>query len=166
MSGATCPRNRFRIGYLAEVLTPLYSQNTRGGHSQQVPYTYLGSFLFSSHSKAQNLWLLHNFILGILGPIAIFLLLLSLPVKERAAEELLLTVLMIFPQMAFSFSLLWLGYTNTDAISYDDDFDPYSQHIRNSLIFMACEAVGYSVLVLLLERYHQSLHSGAVGHLL
>ncbi|CAN0579705.1 unnamed protein product, partial [Ectocarpus sp. 12 AP-2014] len=31
-----------------------------------VPYTYLGSFMFSSHSKAQNLWLFHNFVLGIL----------------------------------------------------------------------------------------------------
>ena len=126
------------------------------GYSQQVPYTYLGSFLFSSHTKAQNVWLFHNFILGILGPIAIFILMVTVPEDKRAVGEAFLALLRLFPQISFSFALIWLGFTNAiGGVESDDDFsfDPFSKEIRTSLIYLACEAVGYSILVLLLERY-------------
>lgn len=122
----------------------------------QVPYTYMGSFLFSSHSKAQNLWLFHNFVLGILGPIAITF------IQTEAKRNTALFFMRLFPQISFAFSLIWLGFTNvlSDVDDVDDDafasFDPFSKEIRVSLIYMACEAVGYTVIVLLLERYIKS----------
>ncbi len=127
-----------------------------------MPYTYLGSFLFSSHTKAQNLWLFHNFILGILGPIAIFIIMVVVPKNKRAALETFLFFFRIFPQISFSFALIWLGFTNALAGAFDDDdggdddfssFDPFSTEIRTSVIYLAWTAVAYSVLVLLIERY-------------
>lgn len=112
----------------------------------------MGSFLFSSHSKAQNLWLFHNFILGILGPIAIFF------IQDEDKQDIVLFFMRFFPQVSFAFSLIWLGFTNVlsgsdvDDDSFESDFDPYSEPIRTSLIYMACEAVGYTIIVLLLER--------------
>ena len=119
----------------------------------KVPYTYLGSFLFSSHSKAQNLWLFHNFILGILGPMAIFF------VSNQAKRDMVLGFMRLFPQISFAYSLILLGFTNAlssveddDDGSFGDSFDPFFEPVRTSLIYMACEAVGYTVIVLLLER--------------
>ncbi len=131
-----------------------------------MPYTYLGSFLFSSHTKAQNLWLFHNFILGILGPLAIFFI----PSHKEATREAVLGVLRFFPQISFSYALFILGFTNIFPEEDDDEgddgfwgaFDPFSKEIRNSLIYMACEAVGYSILVLLLERYGTVWYGGWV----
>lgn len=128
------------------------TQNNNLHH--QVPYTYLGSFLFSSHSKAQNLWLFHNFILGILGPMAIFL------VSNPDKQKIVLIFMRFFPQISFAYSLIWLGFTNAlEGVDGGDDddgafesFDPFIEPIRTSLIYMACEAVGYTVIVLLLER--------------
>ena len=106
---------------------------------------------------AQNIWLFHNFILGILGPIAIFFI----PPQKETARNITLGVLRFFPQVSLSYALFVLGLSNVypedeSDDDFDDDFsgsfDPYSEQIRNSLIYMACEAVGYSVLVLLLER--------------
>lgn len=118
----------------------------------QASYTYLGSFLFSSHNKAQNIWLFHVFILGILGPMAVFMI-----PAEKASREVLLVLLRLFPQFCLSFALIYLGFTNAagdgdDDDSYDGSFDPFDKEIRNSLIFMGCEAVGYFLLVLFLER--------------
>ncbi|CAN0348380.1 unnamed protein product [Pylaiella littoralis] len=117
-----------------------------------VPYTYLGSFLFSSHSKAQNLWLFHNFVMGILGPVAISFI----SNAKKEVKETLLFVLRLFPQVSFSFALIVLGFNNAIQSGGDDDFNedfnPFSEEIRKSLIYMACETVIYSALVLLVQR--------------
>ncbi|CAM9259808.1 unnamed protein product [Ectocarpus sp. 4 AP-2014] len=121
-----------------------------------VPYTYLGSFMFSSHSKAQNLWLFHNFVLGILGPtVGVG----NIP-NEKWYQDALLFVLNLFPQVCFSFALLVLGFSNVGGgdeegegeDDFEDDFDPFNKFVRRSLIYMACEVVVYTIFLLLIER--------------
>lgn len=121
-------------------------------HNPQVAYTYVGSFLFSSHSKAQNLWLFHNFLLGVLGPIAVFF------IQDTKKRDTALFFMRFFPQICLAYPLMWLGFSNVVSdMEGDDDFfgssfDPFSEPVRVSLIYMACEAVGYTGMVLLLER--------------
>lgn len=54
------------------------------------------------------------------------------------------------------YALIHLGFSNAAQTDGDDefneDFDAFSKEIRTSLIYMACEAVVYSALVLLVER--------------
>lgn len=117
----------------------------------------MGSFLFSSHNKAQNLWLFHNFVLGVIGSIAIFFTFMFL--QNEGKKDAIMFFMRFFPQVSFGFSLLYLGFFNVlsssddgDDDDFGKDFDPFTEPIRTSLIYMACMAVGYTVIVLLLER--------------
>lgn len=98
------------------------------------------------------MWLFHNFVMGILGPVAISFI----SNAKEEVKETLLFVLRLFPQVSFSFALIVLGFNNAIQSGGDDDFNedfnPFSEEIRKSLIYMACETVIYSALVLLVQR--------------
>lgn len=81
-------------------------------------------------------------------------------VNNPDKQKIVLIFMRFFPQISFAYSLIWLGITNAlEGVDGGDDddgafesFDPFIEPIRTSLIYMACEAVGYTVIVLLLER--------------
>lgn len=80
--------------------------------------------------------------------------------QNEKKKDTALFFMRLFPQISWAYSLIVLGFTNVLSDVNDDvdddtlsgSFDPFDEAIRTSLIYMACEAVGYTAIVLLLER--------------
>ncbi len=60
---------------------------TNGGRGEQPCYTYLWSFAFSSYSSAQNAFLFHNWITGLLLPIATTIMAIFQGTVRRACRR-------------------------------------------------------------------------------
>lgn len=109
--------------------------------------------MFTSYSVAQNTFLFHNWVLGLILPIAIAIMSLFGGTITDVALGIS-WVLRICPQFA-----LGNGFMNLSFMAFFDFLDgttytPLDMRITgNSLVFMAIFTIVYFVLLLIVERY-------------
>ncbi|CAM9541397.1 unnamed protein product [Ascophyllum nodosum] len=115
-------------------------------------YTYLWSFLFKTYSTAQNSFLFHNLILGLIAPIAVAIMSLF----EGTVNDIAVGlgwVLSLIPQFALGYGFLNISLMEVFGFFDDVTYTPLSMRITGkSLVYMAVCGVVYFLAVLVLER--------------
>ncbi|CAN0188090.1 unnamed protein product, partial [Laminaria digitata] len=122
-------------------------------------YTYLWSFLFKSFSVAQNTFLFHNFITGLILPLAAGIMANFFQGTVRDVGDGIVAVMRLCPQFALGYGLFSVGITVewSGDDNDDDDFTGNSSALDlgaagADLVYMGVCAVVYFVLLLFLER--------------
>lgn len=119
--------------------------------NKQPAYTYLFSFLFRSYSTAQNAFLFHNWILGLIAPLAITIMSFfpSLTDVARGVSRFL----MICPQYALGQGLFNLGFMEFFALVDSTTYVELDLRITGeSLVYMAVFGLFFFIMLLLVER--------------
>eukprot|EP00903_Cladosiphon_okamuranus_P008962 g8576.t1 len=115
-------------------------------------YTYLWSFAFKSYSSAQNAFLFHNLIIGLILPIATTIMSLFEGVVSDAATGMA-AVLRLIPQYALGDGLMNMSFMQFFGFMDDKDYTALDMRITGtSLTYMAILSVVYLVLLIVLER--------------
>ncbi|CAN0021601.1 unnamed protein product [Pylaiella littoralis] len=130
-------------------------------------YTYLWSFAFRNYSTAQNAFLFHNWIVGLILPIATTIMSFFEGVVGDVGMGLA-SVLRIVPQFALGDGLMSISFMEVFGLIDNKTYTALSMRIAgNSLVYMAVCSVIYLVLLLLLERASAggSVLSGFCGKL-
>jgi hypothetical protein len=119
-----------------------------------IPFTYCLSFAFKSHSTAQNVVLLLNFIAGLVLMITSFVM--GLIIYTRRADEILKYVWRLFPGFCLGNGLLniaLLGVKTSLGLPMPNPSPFAWEIVGEDVCVMGVEAVVYFVLCLLLEAY-------------
>lgn len=108
--------------------------------------------MFKSYSTAQNSFLFHNLVFGLIAPIVVgYMLLFGGTVKDIAKG--ISWVLCIIPQFAFGHGFLNMTFMETYGYFDGETYTPLSKSITgNCLIYMAMCGIVYFFAVLVLER--------------
>ena len=118
----------------------------------QPSYTYLWSFLFKTYSTAQNSFLLHNLILGLIAPIAVA----AMSIFEGTVSDIAMYlgwILSLVPQFALGYGFFNMSFMELYGVLDDVTYTPLSMRIAGtSLVYMAVSGVVYFLAVLVLER--------------
>lgn len=119
---------------------------------RQPCYTYLWSFLFKSYSSAQNAFLFHNWITGLILPIATTIMSLFEGTISDVAQGISV-IFRICPQFALGNGLMNMSFMAIFGFFDDKTYTPLDMRIAgNSLVYMAVLTVVYFFLLLVVER--------------
>lgn len=123
-----------------------------GNPKLQPSYTYLMSFFFKSYSTAQNTFLFHNFIMGLIVPIAVTVM----GFFEGSVNDASTVMTFLFnfcPQFALGLGLFNMGFMTIFGLIDDETYTPLHLRITGrNLIYMGTLTVVYGILLLLVER--------------
>lgn len=110
------------------------------------------SFFFKGYSAAQNTFLFHNWILGLILPIAVWVM--NLFENTQDASKAMAYIFSLCPQYALGQGLLNMGFiVFFELIDEVTNYTPLDLRIAGlSLVYMGVCSVVYFVLVLLMER--------------
>ena len=108
--------------------------------------------MFKTYSTAQNSFLFHNLILGLIAPIAVAIMSLF----EGTVNDIAVGlgwVLSLIPQFALGYGFLNISLMEVFGFFDDVTYTPLSMRITGkSLVYMAVCGVVYFLAVLVLER--------------
>ncbi|CAM9216529.1 unnamed protein product, partial [Ectocarpus fasciculatus] len=130
-------------------------------------YTYLWSFAFKNYSTAQNTFLFHNWITGLILPIATTIM-SFFEGKVADVGDGIAALARLIPQYALGSGLMKLSFIPILSFFNDTELTPLDGDIAgNSLIYMGVCSVAYFVLLLVFERISAggSFLSGMYGKL-
>ncbi|CAM9216451.1 unnamed protein product [Ectocarpus fasciculatus] len=130
-------------------------------------YTYLWSFMFKNYSKAQNAFLFHNWITGLILPIATTIMSLFEGTVSDVAHGMA-AVLRIVPSFALGDGLMNMSFMEFFGFLDGEDYTALSMRITgNALLYMAICGVIFLGLLLVTERASAggSALSGLCGRL-
>ncbi|CAN0323074.1 unnamed protein product, partial [Laminaria digitata] len=114
-------------------------------------YTYLWSFFFSSYSTAQNSFLFHNLITGLILPIATTIMGVF-PGTVGDVGQGIAAVFRLCPQFALGNGLMNISFMAIFSFIDDTTYTPLDMRITgNGLVYMAILTVVYFVLLLFVE---------------
>jgi len=116
-----------------------------------IPFTYLVSFLFESHSTAQNIVLILNFITGLVLLIASFVM--SVIESTKATNNTLKYLYRLFPGYTLGDGLLSLT-VNYGIVKFDPDGakSPYAwDNLGGDLTYLGISAVLFFVLTIMTD---------------
>ena len=129
----------------------------------QPSYTYLWSFLFKSYSTAQNSFLFHNLITGLILPLATTIMSLFTGTVSDVGEGIA-AVMRLCPQFALGNGMLNISFMAIFSFLDDEDYTPLDLRITGSgLVYMAILSVVYFVLLLFVERWVEREGGGKGG---
>ena len=118
----------------------------------QPSYTYLWSFAFKGYSTAQNTFLFHNLIVGLIAPIAVTIMSLFEGTVQDIAMGLA-WILCLIPQFALGYGFMNIAFMAVYEFFDDETYTPLSMRITgSSLVYMAVCGVVYFFALLALER--------------
>ncbi|CAB1115344.1 ABC [Ectocarpus sp. CCAP 1310/34] len=130
-------------------------------------YTYLWSFAFKNYSTAQNAFLFHNWITGLILPIATSIM-AFFDGKVSDVGDGIATLARLVPQYALGSGLMKMSFIPILSFFNDTEYTPLDGAIAgNSLRYMGVCSVVYFVLLLVFERISAggSFLSGIYGKL-
>ena len=119
-----------------------------------IPYTYAMSFLFKSYSIAQFFIFLLNLIVGAVGALAMWFLVLISDITRDVQNVLVYPLRIISPIFCLSFGLITVSNRDAYQIAYGQSSEPgvYDWDITGAdLFFMFLHAVVGSILVFAIE---------------
>lgn len=112
-----------------------------------IPFTYVWSFLFSSHSTAQNVMIV-VYIFGGIIMLSVSVALYFIPSTREANSSYIRHLFRIIPNFCMADTMFWLsvrGQPFIDLSQWDMDVSGYN------FIFMTVEAIGYFIITLVIE---------------
>lgn len=121
-------------------------------YGTQPSYTHLLSFSFKSYSTAQNFFLFHNVLLGLILPIAVTVMSLFTG-RIKLASEVMDYIFNLCPQFSLGVGLMRIGFIDALEATDDEIYEPLDTEITGkSLIYMACCAPLYFLLSPTMDR--------------
>jgi ATP-binding cassette subfamily A (ABC1) protein 3 len=123
----------------------------------EVPFSYMISFFFKSHSNAQIVTLIMSFVTGSVLPSAVYVM--HIFKESRNAGVVISWILRIFPNFCFGWGVLNVGAKQNFAV-YFERKDPFNSFdVRSAggcMIMMGVIFVAYFGIVILLELFESN----------
>lgn len=107
--------------------------------------------MFKAYSTAQNIFLFHNWIIGLIAPIAISIMCFFDDLRDVGLG--ISWLLCFIPQFAFGYGFMNLVFIEELEALEEKSYSPLSMRITgNSMVYMGVCGVVYFIALLAIER--------------